>query len=263
MQRQNSEFEWELMITTIFFDVGGTLIHPDIARLIEPLLQQVQPQAEHLAAAECAAKRAQLRHGDGWRPEEAAGPGTHAGPVNKGYWQVFFETLLDQLDCGRELLATLTARAGNSDYWSRVDPSAAATLKHLRSEFRLAVISNADGRIDAVLERAGLHHFFEIIVDSGLAGYEKPDPRIFQAALQQMAAQPAHSVYVGDVYAIDYCGARNAGMHAVLLDPNGVYRDWRVARLASLPELPDWLARPNGETCADLDNTSPLVSIST
>jgi putative hydrolase of the HAD superfamily len=235
------------MITTIFFDVGGTLIHPDTARLMRPLMERAHPEARHLAAAERAAKRAQLRDGNGWRPEEATGPGAHAGPVNKGYWQVYFETLLDELNCGHELLARLTARAGNSDYWSQVDLGAAPTLESLRNEFRLAVISNADGRIDGVLDRAGLRRFFEVVVDSGLAGYEKPDPRIFQTALQQMGAQPEQSLYVGDVYAIDYCGARNAGMQAVLVDPSGVYGDWGVARLAALPELPKWLARHRTE----------------
>ena len=235
------------MITTIFFDVGGTLIHPDMSRLMAPLLEQAQPQAQHLAAAERAAKHAQLRNGSGWRPEEAADPGGHAGPVNKGYWQVFFETVLDELGCGGDLASRLTARAGNSDYWSCVDPLAAPTLKRLQHKLRLAVISNADGRIDGVLERAGLRQFFEILVDSGLVGYEKPDVRIFQEALQRMSARPEQSLYVGDVYAIDYCGARNAGMHALLLDPNGVYRGWQAACISSLEELPQWLARQHPE----------------
>jgi putative hydrolase of the HAD superfamily len=231
------------MITTVFFDVGGTLIHPDLPELIRPLLEKARPEATHFAAAERVAKRAQLRNGNGWRPEEPTGLGAHAGPVNKGYWQVFFETLLDEVRCDRELLATLTARAGNSDYWSQVDPTASATLQRLQSDFRLAVISNADGRIDGVLRRAGLRHFFEAVVDSGLAGYEKPDRRIFGAALQQMGVQPEESLYVGDVYAIDYCGARQAGLQALLLDAGGVYRDWRVERLSALGELPPWLAR--------------------
>lgn len=229
------------MITTIFFDVGGTLIHPDMPRLIEPLLAQVRPEQEHLAAAERVAKRTQLKNSRGFQPEEATGPGCHAGPINKGYWQVYFETLLDQVACGEDLLEKLTARAGDSDYWSRVDPLAAPTLERLRQELRLAVISNADGRIDRVLKRAGLLHFFEILIDSGLADYEKPDRRIFEQGLRQMGTTPEQSLYIGDVYAIDYCGARDAGLQALLLDPNEVYADWQVQRIATLAELPEWL----------------------
>jgi HAD superfamily hydrolase (TIGR01509 family) len=204
-----------------------------------PLLSRTQPAPEHLAAAERAAKWAQLRNGHGWRQEEA---GSHSGPVNKGYWQVFFETLLAETGCGDDLLPELTNRAGVSDYWSRVDPEAAPLLERLRKQYRLAVISNADGHIDRVLSRAGLAQFFETMIDSGLQGCEKPDLRIFQAAMDKLAARPEESLYVGDVYAVDYCGASNAGMSALLLDPHGVYRDWRVARIAALSELPEWIA---------------------
>lgn len=227
------------MISTIFFDVGGTLVHPDLPRLMEPLWAHVQPEAEHLAAAERKAKCAQVSDGD----DSSHGTlGSHAGPVNKGYWQIYFEALLDAVGSGHDLLPQLTARAGNSEYWSLVDPMAAPVLEDLRQNFRLAVISNADGRIDGVLRRGGLSQFFETLIDSGLMGFEKPDPRIFQAAMDRMETTPRQSVYVGDVYAIDYCGGTKAGMHVVLLDPNGVYSDWGVARIASLGELPQWIA---------------------
>ena len=220
------------MINSIFFDVGGTLIHPDLGALLAPLLARVQPSAEQLAAADRAAKYLGRHNGDD----------SPALRTNTGHWQVYLDTLVRSLGCCQELLPELSARAANSSYWTMVDPAAASILLQLKSDYRLAVISNADGRIRDVLTRAGLAEFFDQITDSRLVGCEKPHPRIFQSALQGMNARPEEALYVGDIYDIDYRGATGAGMRAVLLDPDGIYRDWRVPRLSSLQELPGWLA---------------------
>jgi putative hydrolase of the HAD superfamily len=103
------------------------------------------------------------------------------------------------------------------------------------------VISNADGRIDAVLTRCGICDCFASITDSGNVGHEKPHPAIFAAALREMKADPADSLYVGDVYSVDYVGARQAGMQAVLFDVAGAYRGQEHPRVESLSELESWL----------------------
>ncbi|MFZ0772569.1 MAG: HAD-IA family hydrolase, partial [Candidatus Sulfotelmatobacter sp.] len=74
-----------------------------------------------------------------------------------------------------------------------------------------------------------------------IVGVEKPRAEIFEAALSQMKAQADESLYVGDVYSVDYVGARNAGMQAVLLDVSGAYRDRDLPRVESLTQLETWL----------------------
>jgi putative hydrolase of the HAD superfamily len=107
----------------------------------------------------------------------------------------------------------------------------------------IAVISNADGKIDVVLERCGIRDCFASITDSGIVGHEKPHAAIFELALREMKAGPAESLYVGDVYSVDYIGARNAGMEAVLFDVAGAYRGDKFARVESMAELEEWLKR--------------------
>jgi HAD superfamily hydrolase (TIGR01549 family) len=228
-------------LTTIFFDVGGTLIHPDMDSLMAPLLERTRPGDRELAHASFVAKRALRCSANRAEPSTSEGLDSHAGPVNRGHWYIFFKELLDQLGESEDLLPELVARAGVSDYWRLVDPEASATLAHLRTKYRLGIISNADGHIARVLERGGLARFFDVVIDSRLAGYEKPDPRIFRAALEQIGTGAEQSLYVGDIYEIDYAGAREAGMHAVLVDPHSVYADWNVARISSLAELPRWI----------------------
>ncbi len=227
-----------MALKNVFFDVGGTLLYPDMERMMAPLLERVRPSAAQLAAADRAAKYSFPRNGD-----DAPLPAGSAYRLstNKGHWQVFFETLLQQMGCCQELLPELIARASNSGYWTQVDADAPAILKKLRGQYRLGIISNADGRIREVLGRAGLAQYFDHITDSGVVGHEKPDRRIFEAALEGMGARAAESVYVGDIYAIDYAGATAAGMKALLIDPAGVYCDWPAPRIERLRELPEWV----------------------
>jgi FMN phosphatase YigB (HAD superfamily) len=58
-----------------------------------------------------------------------------------------------------------------------------------------------------------------------------------------MKADPAESLYVGDVYSVDYVGARKAGMQAVLFDVAGAYREQEFPRVESLAELENWLQK--------------------
>jgi putative hydrolase of the HAD superfamily len=211
----------------IFFDVGGTLIFPDRAQLMAPLLRRgVQPTAEQLFLAESAAKHIHTRQADDI-------------PGNRSHWYVYFSSLLEQLGTGLDLLEELTNRAGNSSYWTVLAPAARETLEQLATEYRLAVISNADGRIRQVLDHVGLADYFESITDSGIVGYEKPDRRIFEAALRDTQLSPPDGLYVGDIYAVDYVGATSAGMRAVVIDFPGVYRASSFPRVSSLEELCD------------------------
>src|ERR1019366_8392919 len=98
-------------------------------------------------------------------------------------------------------------------------------------------------KIDAVLGRCGIADCFANITDSGIVGHEKPYPAIFEAALREMKADPAESLYVGDVYSVDYVGARKAGMQAVLFDVAGAYREKEFPRVESLAGLEAWLKR--------------------
>jgi putative hydrolase of the HAD superfamily len=117
--------------------------------------------------------------------------------------------------------------------WASVKAGTSEALEALRAAgYRLAVISNSDGRAVEGLAAAGLLAHFEAVIDSELVGCEKPDPRIFLTALERMGLSPAEALYVGDIYEVDVVGARRAGLDVILLDPLGNHpgRDVRVAR---------------------------------
>lgn len=97
-------------------------------------------------------------------------------------------------------------------------PDAVRILKALRDAgYRIGVISNASHTLPEVLRKTGLTSYLDTITYSSDIGAEKPNVRIFRYALAAADATPERSVHVGDSFEEDYVGARQAGMHALLL----------------------------------------------
>jgi HAD superfamily hydrolase (TIGR01509 family) len=214
-------------IKLIFFDVGNTLLFPNRERIHSPLAERgFVPDAEHLRDLECRTKN------------RFDGMMTSNGSTDHSFWWMFYTQLLSEIglqdDAIRNQLVTSIRNSGN---WDQIRPGTAEQLGEIGERYQIAVISNADGRIEDVLNRCSIARCFRTITDSGLVGYEKPHPEIFRQALQSMNAAPGESLYVGDVYSVDYAGATDAGMEAVLMDVPGAYRDKGVPRVESLAEL--------------------------
>ena len=92
------------------------------------------------------------------------------------------------------------------------------------------------------MEDAGLRGHFAHVIDSAIVGAEKPDPRIFEHALEAAGASAERTLHVGDLYSVDVVGARAAGVHAVLLDPFGDWGEVDCARVADLVALRERLS---------------------
>lgn len=215
----------------IFFDVGNTLLFPNRPRMLAPLPKEKHPTLETWQALER-------------RTKQEFDQGLTSGKVDHGFWWTFYTHLLNQLDAFDDTVRDeLVANTQNSANWDQILPGTRETLERIRQDYAIAVISNADGKIHVVLRRCGIRDCFASITDSGNVGHEKPHPAIFAAALQQMKADPAESLYVGDVYSVDCVGACNAGMEAVLMDVAGAYRSQEFPRVESLMELESWLQK--------------------
>ncbi len=95
-------------------------------------------------------------------------------------------------------------------------------LEALRGRYRLGIVSNFYGNLEAVCHSAGLASLFAVVVDSHCVGAEKPDPAIFHVALETLRATPETTVFVGDSLRRDREGARRAGMRFIWIVPQGV-----------------------------------------
>ncbi len=213
-------------LEAIFFDVGSTLVFPNLEATLAPLLERgVRPEQAQLFAAERRAKR------------EMDALMMQSGRVDQQYWETYYRCVLEDLGIDDGPLPALVSAARTSANWTRVLPGTRATIESLGQHYKLGVISNSDGRVAKLLETCGLDDCFLKITDSGAVGHEKPDARIFQAALDSLDVAAEKSVYIGDIYSIDYVGARNAGLHAVLMDMCGAYANTASPRVESLQAL--------------------------
>jgi HAD superfamily hydrolase (TIGR01509 family) len=168
-----------------------------------------------------------------WRDDAARRP---------SYFAIVLEAVGVPQEATARVLDVLEGHNRARCLWRVMEPDTPAVLDALRARgFRLGVVSNADGRVEADLARSGLGARFATIVDSHVVGVEKPDPAIFRIALARLGAAPETTLYVGDVFAIDVLGARRAGLAAALIDPLGRYPGPidcpRIRGLAELLEL--------------------------
>jgi putative hydrolase of the HAD superfamily len=192
----------------VLFDAGNTLLFLDYARLAEGVGDALglSLTREGLVQHAPAATRAM---------EQAAGSDRSRATA---YLESLFQ--LGGVPAARlaEVHACLSRMHQERHLWSSVAAGSRQSLERLRAAgLKLGVVSNSDGRVEEALGAAGLREYFDVVVDSALIGVEKPDPRIFRAALDALAVKAEEALYVGDLYEVDILGARAAGMEAVLL----------------------------------------------
>jgi FMN phosphatase YigB (HAD superfamily) len=211
----------------IYFDVGNTLLFPNRERIHAPLAQRgFIPDAELLRDLERKTKNQfDARMVQGGNPDHS-------------FWWMFYSQLLAEIGLNDDTLQDqLVSSIRQSVNWDVIPSGTREQLQRIGTRYQIGVISNADGKIADVLRRCNIADCFRTITDSGLVGYEKPHPEIFRQALSQMNAKAEESLYVGDMYSVDYLGATGVGMQAVLMDVPGAYCDKAVPRVENLEQL--------------------------
>ena len=233
-------------LDTIFFDAGNTFLSMDFDRVAA---------AAAGFGVECSGRQFE-------RAEAAARPAlsaalaerrtTEGGAAFRFYLGAVLERLPASCRAGVEpgaaasgLAERLFVPGRNDRLWNRRLPGRKEALERIRAlGYRMVVVSNSDGSMERTMSRIGFAHLFDGLVDSTVAGFEKPDPRIFEVALELAGARPERTVHVGDLYAADVVGAWAAGVHAVLLDPWADWPEMDCPKVADLNELASLLPGP-------------------
>jgi HAD superfamily hydrolase (TIGR01509 family) len=215
----------------IFFDVGNTLLFPNRDVILQPLREHAEEPT------------LQLWHAIERRTKKQFDAEMEGGHADHGFWYLFYTNLLRDMDIENDSLRDqLVSATRISANWGCIRRGTRESLDRMAAEYRIGVISNADGKISPLLQCNGICDCFLTVVDSGIVGYEKPHPAIFEAALRALDTRPDETLYVGDVHCVDYIGATKAGMQAVLFDVCGAYRDSGLPRVESLEGLERLLA---------------------
>jgi putative hydrolase of the HAD superfamily len=229
-------------IDTVFLDAGGVLCHPSWTRVADAL---VRHGATVTAAALAAAEQKATRDIDDAHVVQTTD--------DRGRGWLYFNLVLQhsgvQQNAGTDAaLAELREYHRHDNLWEHVEADVVPTLAALRGRgLKLVVVSNANGRLKHLFDRIDLTKWFDHVLDSHEWGVEKPDPRLFQLALEQSNANAAKTVHVGDLYHVDVVGARKAGLReGILLDLAGLYEGVDCPRVSSLAALVEWIDKPSG-----------------
>ena len=219
-------------VTALLFDFGGTLAFLDFevlatefsrpGRKLDPL------KLEH---AEYAGRAALDHH---LMSEKSRDP-------NAAY-EDFFRAWMEAAGIPQKEFADISARFRvmhqEACMWRIVREGTHDALERLKSAgFKLGIVSNADGRVAGDAKRLGLAEFFDVIIDSHVVGVEKPNPKIFQLALDALEVPPQEAMYAGDIYAIDMVGAGAAGITGKLIDQHGMYHWIEHPKIRHVGEL--------------------------
>lgn len=142
-------------------------------------------------------------------------------------WQTFREAC--RSFAPRQWLAVVDAYAESPEQAAAIDalahgwkqgsqtvyPGTADLLEKLSARYRVGVIANQSlGTADRLRER-GLLHYFQFVIGSAEAGVQKPDPKIFELALEQAGCAPGEAVMVGDRIDNDIAPANALGWKTV------------------------------------------------
>lgn len=218
------------------FDAGGTIVHPDWAR-ISQIVTEVSGQT--FSAAQMARAFGQMMQAVGIEMHREGFVAT--AEMKAPHWtfrRMFIGLGLDQ-ETSNSVIENLVRSHVARHIWCNADSAASEVLRELKRQgLLLAVISNTeDGRLTELLESAGIIEHFDLLIDSHVVGHRKPEKAIFDIALERFGLQPNEAAYVGDSYAHDALAACAIGMRGILLDAHDLHPESICPRIATLKEL--------------------------
>lgn len=125
-------------------------------------------------------------------------------------------------------------------------PHLESVLETLKNRsLKLGIISNGREPFQSNnIAALGIGHFFDTILISESEAIKKPDPLIFQRALERLNVQASESMYVGDHPINDVKAARSVGMLSVWKKDNqweDVNADYCIDELSELLGIVDKL----------------------
>lgn len=221
-----------MIFKAVFFDRDNTLLHGD------PALHQARDakikswsgkEVTPLTYDEMMALFEKANYEDSKRSIEA----------EMAFWRRYYGELLiregvaEQLEERSKELFQMMWLKGYQLY-----PETVSVLDWFKARgFRMGVISDTSISLPLTLEAAGIGHYFDCAISSDGVGAEKPDPKIYQAALDALGVKAEESLYVDD-YDVEADGARNMGFTAFHIDRSQPGDGkWRINSLEAMVEF--------------------------
>jgi putative hydrolase of the HAD superfamily len=102
---------------------------------------------------------------------------------------------------------------------------------HSRKKYKTGLITNGKTSIQyGKIDQLGIRNDFDLILVSEEAGIKKPDPKIFEMALDKLQLRPEECIYIGDHPVNDIEGAARIGMGTIWIKVNQPWKEEVMAR---------------------------------
>lgn len=221
----------------MLFDAGETLVHPapsfpDLFSAVLLREGHVRPPTEVVTASEAVYER----FSEAARTVELW---TTSPERSKVFWLDVYERMLRALDLPSSdgLRDTLYREFTDLENYALFDDVRPALDALDRTGVTIGIVSNFEAWLEDLLAVLGVRERFPVRVISGLEGVEKPDPAIYELALERAGVQPSDAAFVGDNPEFDVEPAAALGMTPVLIDRRGRHASFRGTRVTDLRDL--------------------------
>ncbi len=180
-------------------------------------------------------------------------------PINHKYWKLFREDKVSKKDLRyfrlKEAFDAINYKASDEiihtlseEYITFLSQhnalfnNAIEVLEYLKEKYIMHIITNGFEEVQfKKLKNSNLLPFFDKIITSEKVGVKKPNPKIFQYAMDISGASSHESIMIGDNFEADILGAINAGMQAIFCEFNGEVATQEVPTVYNLMELKNFL----------------------
>ena len=179
----------------------------------------------------------------------------HYEPINLNYWKLYREERIDKpsLRYGRlfDAFSAINVQLQDEvihqlseDYikylttYNNLFDGAIEILNYLNPKYNLHIITNGFQEVQhGKLKKANIHEYFQTITNSEMVGVKKPNPMIFDHALNSAQANVEQSIMIGDNYEADILGAMNVGLDAICFNYHKANLDENIKQVNNLVEL--------------------------
>lgn len=221
----------------VLFDAGETLVHP--APSFPQLFSAIVLREGHVRRPDEVVAASQVvlhRFSEAARDQELW---TTSADRSRLFWLSVYTRMLEALDLpsGDGLRDTLYREFTDLGNYALFDDVTPCLDVLRRTDATLGIVSNFEAWLDDLLVHLRVRERFPVRVISGLEGIEKPDPRIYELALERAGVQARDAAYIGDNPEFDIDPAAAIGMTPVLIDRRERHPDHAGLRITDLRQL--------------------------
>ncbi|MEO8541208.1 MAG: HAD-IA family hydrolase [bacterium] len=189
------------MYKAAIFDIGGVLTHSPVTRIKTYCTENAIPDEVRIAI---------------FGPEDGPWSRFERSELTRDGFAGEFDRHIAECGTGvdgRAFMAWFFQGFGER-------PEMVGAVRHLKGRVKLGAITNNVSRDEPAQTRTSgidLPSLFEVVVESAIVGYRKPQPEIFRIACDQLGIEPPEAVFLDDLGA-NLKGARALGMHTIKVD---------------------------------------------